>query len=113
LQAIVAVSLLLDIVTAGVSGGARMGVRDKLRAIGNYVRTRWRSTDPDSYQQYRAERERERKQEEQRREHTERSSERELEGAAREREYDERYAAERAAEERERIARRRDTSQPE
>ena len=29
-----------------------MGVRDKLRNIGNYVRKRWPSTDPDSYYQY-------------------------------------------------------------
>jgi hypothetical protein len=107
------VNLLFDIVTAGFSGGARMGVRDKLRNIGNYVRARWKSTDPDSYHQYKAARERERKQAEQGREHAERSSDREREGAERGREYDERYAAERAAEEPRTEAPRRDTSQSE
>ena len=89
-----------------------MGVRDKLRNIGNYVRTRWKSTDPDSYDQYRAGRERERIQGEQSREDVVRAGEREREGAERGREYDERYAAERAEEPRTE-ARRRDTSQPE
>ena len=89
-----------------------MGVRDKLRSIGDYVRTRWEATDPDSYHQYRAGRERKRNQAEQTREDTERSSERERKGAEREREYDERYAAERAAEEPQ-TAPRRDTSQSE
>ena len=73
-----------------------MSVRDMLRNIGDYVRMRWKSTDPDSYHQYRAGRERERKQEEHRREQAERAGEREREGAEREREYEERYAAERA-----------------
>jgi hypothetical protein len=92
-----------------------MGVWDKLRNIGNYVRQRWRSTDPDSYHQYRAGRERERKQAEQSREQVERSSELEREGAERAREYEERYAAERVAEEPEprTQAPRRDTSEPE
>lgn len=76
-----------------------MGVRDKLRNIGDYVRTRWKSTDPDSYHRYRAGRERERKQAEQRREDAARSSEREHERTEREREYEERYTAERAGEE--------------
>ncbi len=49
-----------------------MGVRDKLRNIGDYVRTRWKSTDPDSYHRYRAGRERERKHAEHRRERAER-----------------------------------------
>jgi hypothetical protein len=89
-----------------------MGVRDKLRNIGDYVRTRWKSTDPDSYHQYRAERERERKQAKQTREHAERSTEREREGAEREREYEERYTAERAAEEPRTEAPRHDTSKP-
>jgi hypothetical protein len=88
-----------------------MGVRDKLRNIGDYVRTRWKSTDPDSYDQYRAGRERERKQGEQSREHVERSSEREHEMAERGREYEERYAAERAGEEPRTDVPRRDTSQ--
>jgi hypothetical protein len=90
-----------------------MGVRDKLRNIGNYVRTRWKSTAPDSYDQYRAGRERERKQGEQSREHEERSSEREREGAEMRREYEERYAAERATEEPRADVRRPDTSQSE
>jgi hypothetical protein len=89
-----------------------MGAWDKLRNIGNYLRTRWKSTDPDSYHQYRAGRERERKQAEQRREDAERSNEREREGAERERDYEERYTAERAAEEPRTEATRRDTSQP-
>ena len=87
-----------------------MGVRDKLRSIGDYLRTRWRSTDPDSYHRYRAGRERERKQAEHRREQAERSTERDREGAERGREYEERYAAERATEEPTDVP-RRDTSQ--
>jgi hypothetical protein len=92
-----------------------MGVWDKLRNIGSYVGKRWRSTDPDSYHQYRAGRERERQQAEQRREEVERSGEREREVAERAREYEERYAAERVAEESEprTEAPRRDTSEPE
>lgn len=97
-----------------------MGVWDKLRNIGNYARKRWPSTDPDSYYQYKAGRERERKQAEQRREDAERSgewererAEREREGAEREREYEERYTAERGAKEPGTDAPRRDTSQPE
>jgi hypothetical protein len=88
-----------------------MGVRDKLRNIGNYVRTRWKSSDPHSYDQYRAERERERKQGEQSREHAARSGEREHEAAERGREYEERYAAEHAAEEPRTDVPHRDTSQ--
>ena len=76
-----------------------MGVRDKLRNIGDYVRARWKSTDPDSYHRYRAGRERERKQAEHGREQAERASERAHEEAERGREYEERYAAERATEE--------------
>jgi hypothetical protein len=90
-----------------------MGVRDKLRNIGDYVRTRWKSTDPDSYHRYRAGRERERKQEEHRREQAERAGEREREGAERGREYEERYAAERATEEPRTDVPHRDTSQSE
>jgi hypothetical protein len=88
-------------------------LRDKLRIIGNYMRTRWKSTDPDSYDQYSAGRERERKQGEQRREDVERSGERGREGAERERQQEERYTAERAAEEPRTEVPRRDTSQPE
>lgn len=90
-----------------------MGVRDKLRSIADYVRTRWKSTDPDSYHRYRAGRERERKQEEQRREQAERAGEREREGAERGREYEERYAAERAREEPRTDVPHRDMSQSE
>lgn len=88
-----------------------MGVRDKLRNIGDYVRTRWKSTDPDSYQQYRAGRERQRKQAEHTREGTERSRERERAEVERDREYEERYAAERAGEEPRTDVPRRETSQ--
>jgi hypothetical protein len=90
-----------------------MGVGDKLRNIGNYVRKRWRSTDPDSYDQYKAGRERDRKQAEQRREQAERSNEREREAAQRGREYEERYTAERVVEEPRREIRPNETSQPE
>ena len=89
-----------------------MGVWDKLRSIVNYVRKRWRSADPDSYHQYRAGRERDRKQTEQRREQVRRSGEVEREGAERAREYEERYAAERLAAEPRTEAPRRDTSEP-
>jgi hypothetical protein len=88
-----------------------MGVRDKLRNIANYVRTRWKSTDPDSYHQYRAGRERERKQAEQTRVDTERSSERKRAEVERDREYEERYAAERATKEPPTDVPRRETSQ--
>jgi hypothetical protein len=108
-----AVNLLFGIVPAGFIRGARMGVRGKLRNIGNYVRTRWKSTDPDSYDQYRAGRERERIQGEQRRADVQRAGERGREGAERGREHDERYAAERDAEEPRTEAQRRDTSLPE
>lgn len=90
-----------------------MGAWDKLRNIGRDVRKRWKSTDPDSYHQYRAGRERERKQQEQTREDAERSSEREREGAELDREHEARYTAERAAEEPRTEAARHDTRQPE
>jgi hypothetical protein len=89
-----------------------MGVWDKLRNIADSVRKRWPSKDPDSYYQYRVGRERERKQAEQGREDAERSGEREREGADRAREYEERYSAERVAEEPRTEAPGRDTSQP-
>ena len=57
-----------------------MGVRDKLRNIGDYVGMRWKSMDPDSYHWFRAGRERERKQEEHRREQAERAGERKARG---------------------------------
>ena len=74
-----------------------MGVGDKLKNIGEYVRTRWRSTDPDSYELYRRGRERTRKQAKHTREMTERQDERGREDAERGREYVERYRAEQAA----------------
>jgi hypothetical protein len=76
-----------------------MGVWDKLRNIGNYVRRRWPSKDPDSYYQYKATRERERKESDRTRKHAERDDERERVSAERERENEERYTAERVAEE--------------
>jgi hypothetical protein len=72
-------------------------VEDKLKDIAKYVRKRWRSTDPDSYDQYRRGRERTRKQAERTREAAERQGEQEREDAERGREYVERYKAERAA----------------
>ena len=90
-----------------------MGVLDKLRKVGNYVRRGWRSTAPDSYFQYRRGRERERKQAERGRKNADRSAELEREKAQRGHEYDERYAAERAAEESHAKAHRDDTSTPE
>jgi hypothetical protein len=89
-----------------------MVVREKLQQIVNYVRTLWRPTGPDSYQRYRADHERERKEAEHARVQRERSKEREREGAERERGYEERYRAERVAEEPGPEAPRRDPSQP-
>jgi hypothetical protein len=89
-----------------------MGVWDKLRNLGSHVRKRWRSTDPDSYDQYKRGRERERKQAEQRRGHEERRGEQEREEVKRGREYEERYLAERAAKEPRTEAPRGDPSQP-
>jgi hypothetical protein len=74
-----------------------VGVGGKLKNIGKYVRRRWRSTDPDSYDRYRRGRERTRKQAGHRREAAERQGEQEREDAERGREYVERYKAERAA----------------
>jgi hypothetical protein len=74
-----------------------VGVGDKLKNIGKYVRKRWRSTDPDSYDQYRRGRERTRKQVEHLREDAERQGEQEREEAERGRGYAERYRDERAA----------------
>ena len=76
-----------------------MGVWDKLRNIGNYVRRRWPSADPDSFYQYRAGRERERKETERTREKEERVDELGRVSAERGRENDARYTAERVAEE--------------
>jgi hypothetical protein len=74
-----------------------VGVGDKLKDLGTYVRKRWRSTDPDSYDQYRRGRERTRKQAEHTREDAERKGEQERENAERGRDYAERYRAEREA----------------
>jgi hypothetical protein len=76
-----------------------MVVWDKLRDIGNSIRTRWPSRDPDSYDQYRAGRERERKETERRREEEKRVDKRGRVSAERGRENEERYTAERLAEE--------------
>jgi hypothetical protein len=88
----------------------KLGVLDKLRKVGNYVRKGWRSTAPDSYFQYKRGRERERKEAERGRGESDRSAQREREEVQREREYDERYEAERAAEEPQTKAPRDDTS---
>ena len=90
-----------------------MGVLDKLRKVGNYVRKGWRSTGPDSYFQYKRGRERQRKQAERGRKDADRSGELEREEVQRGREYEARYAAERAAEEPQSHAPRDDTSKPE
>lgn len=76
-----------------------MVVWDKLQNIGNSIRTRWPSADPDSYYQYRAGRERERKETERTREREERVDERGRVSAERGRENEARYTAERVAEE--------------
>lgn len=90
-----------------------MGVGDKLRKVGNYVRKRWRSTGADRYGHYKRGREREHKQAEQRRERDERHGEQEREEAERGREYEERYRAERAAAEPRTKAPRSEPRQPE
>jgi hypothetical protein len=74
-------------------------VLDKLRRVGAYVRKGWGSTNPDSYSHYKRGRERQRKQAERSREEADRSAELGREEVRRGREYEERYAAERAAEE--------------
>ena len=86
-----------------------MGVLGKLRQVGNYMRRGWHSTDPDSYSSYRRGRERERKQAERSREEADDSAELERQEVQRGREYEERYAAERAAEEAQIEALRDDT----
>jgi hypothetical protein len=76
-----------------------MMVSGKLRKVGNYLRKGWSSTDPDSYSHYKRGRERQRKQADSAREEADRSAELDREEVQRGREYEERYAAERAAEE--------------
>ena len=78
-----------------------MGVGDKVKNIGTYVRKQWRSTDPDSYDRYRRGREHTRKEAEHTHEAAERRGERERDDAQRGHEYVERYRAERAAAEKE------------
>jgi hypothetical protein len=75
-------------------------VLDKLRKLGTYIRKGWASTHPDSYSHYKRGRERQRKQEERGREEADRFAELGREEVRRGREHEERYAAERAAEER-------------
>ena len=76
-----------------------MMVSGKLRKVGNYLRKGWSSTDPDSYSHYKRGRERQRKQADSAREEADRSAELDREEVQRGREYEELYAAERAAEE--------------
>jgi hypothetical protein len=76
-----------------------MGVGDRLKNLGTSVRKRWRSTDPDSYFQYKRQRERKQSQEEHWSEATERRDQEKREVEKRGHEYDKRYRAERAAEE--------------
>ncbi len=71
-----------------------MGLGDKLKIISDYVRQRWRSTDPDSYDQYRLGREHDRKQTAHSREDVARHGEQERKEAERGRAYEERYRAE-------------------
>ena len=90
-----------------------MVVLDKLRKVGSYVRKGWSSTNPDSYSHYKRGRERQRKQAERSREEANRSAELDREEVQRGREYEERYAAERAAEEPQTDSPRYDNGSPE
>jgi hypothetical protein len=90
-----------------------MVVLDKLRKVGSYVRKGWSSTDPDSYSHYKRGRERQRKQAERSREEANRSAELDREDVRRGREYEERYAAERPAEEPQTESPRDDMGKPE
>jgi hypothetical protein len=90
-----------------------LGVLDKLRKVGNYVRNRWSSTGRDSYFRYKRDHERQRKQSARAREDVDRSAALEREEERRGRGYEERYAAERATEEPQSEAPRDDTSIPE
>jgi hypothetical protein len=75
-----------------------MAVLNKLRKVGNYVRKGWTSTNPDSYSHFKRGREHQRKQAEWSSEEADRSAQLDREEVQRGREYEERYAAERAAE---------------
>ena len=90
-----------------------MGVLDTLRKVRNKVREGWRATGPDSYFRYKRDHEHERKQGAQEHEHADRSAELERQEVRRGRDYEERYAAERAAEEPQSQAPRDDTGKPE
>jgi hypothetical protein len=90
-----------------------MVVLDKLRKVGKYLRKGWTSTNPDSYSHYKRGRDRQRKQAERSREEADRSAERDRKNVQRGREYEERYAAERAAEEPHTEPPRDDTGKPE
>jgi hypothetical protein len=90
-----------------------MALLDKLRKVGNYLRKGWSSTDPDSYSHYKRGRDRRRKQAERSDEEADRSAELDREKVRRGREYEERYAAERAAEEPQTETPRDDTGKPE
>jgi hypothetical protein len=79
------------------SEGEPVGVGEKLTNIGTYIRKRWGSTDPDSYEQYRRGRERTRKEAKHTVERAERRAEQERKDAERGHDYVERYKAERAA----------------
>jgi hypothetical protein len=89
------------------------GVLDKLRKVGTYMRKGWRSTNPDSYSYYKRGRDRERKEAERGRKEADRSAELGREEVRRGREHEERYAAERAAEEPQTEAPRDDIGKPE
>jgi hypothetical protein len=90
-----------------------MVVLDKLRKFGSYVRKSWSSTNPESYSHYKQGRDRQRKQAERSREEADRSAELDREEVERGREYEERYAAERAAEEPQTEPPRDDMGKPE
>ena len=90
-----------------------MGVLDKLRKVGNYIRKGWSSTGPDSYFRYRRDHDSQRKQSAREHENVDRSAALEREEVQRGREYEDRYAAEHAAEEPQSEAPRNDTSKPE
>ena len=75
-----------------------MGLRDKLRQATAYLRKLPSSVGPDSYSDYRREREQERKHADRVREHAQDSADLEREKADRERRYEERYARERDGE---------------
>ena len=90
-----------------------MGVLNKLRKVGNYMRKGWHSTNPDSYSHYRRGREHARKQEERGHQEADRVAELDRDEVQRGREYEERYAAERAAEEPQTESPRGDMGTPE